>query len=227
MEVLQRLGTSATCSDHACHARRAGWSLWGLGVLGVSTDKGIKQNLSIFAYTMYPGLFRTADDERGWSCATVTMRPRWLWWCGGWHWLLQFGNGRPSLDDKCERTEADRRAEDLLLVRVWACTASACALPSVHRWSGSTCPQVDRYRVGCHVMLAAARGESLSDPRKERVRFEPGPRFWGTYSPCPLSAVLRLRNPLARPQLSFYHGAAIGVRDTSMPRSCTVSPRQI
>lgn len=75
----------------------------------------------------------------------------------------------------------------------------------------------------CHVMLVAGRGESLSDPRKERVRFQAGPRFWGTYWPCPLSAVLRTRNPFSSPQLSFHHGEAIGVWDTSMPRPCTVS----
>lgn len=177
---------------------------------------------------MYPGLFRTAHDERGWSCATVSMRPRWLWW-----WVVD-GAG-------CDRLA--------MAVRVWTTNAKGprpiggpnscwwCACAHVPRarvlchlyigGRGPHGPQVDRYHVGCHVMLAAARGESLSDPRKERVRFEPGPRFWGTYSPGPLSTVLRLRNPLARPQLSFYHGSVIGVWDTSMPRSCTVSLRQI
>lgn len=52
-------------------------------------------------------------------------------------------------------------------------------------------------------MVVAARGESLSDPRKERVRFHPEPRFWGTYWLWPLSAVLRIRNPLARPSSVF------------------------
>lgn len=50
-------------------------------------------------------------------------------------------------------------------------------------WSGShTSPgRQELHHVGCHVMVVAARGESLSDPRKERVRFHPVPRFWGTY----------------------------------------------
>lgn len=85
-----------------------------------------------------------------------------------------------------------------------------------HRYHELMYSAIVRWAVGvhrCHVMLVAGRGGSLSDPRKERVRFQAGPRFWGTYWPCPLPAVLRIRNPFSSPQLSFYHGAAIGVWD--------------
>lgn len=76
----------------------------------------------------------------------------------------------------------------------------------------------------CHVMVVAARGESLSDPRKERVRFHPEPRFWGTYWLWPPVGGAPNKEPFSSPQLSFYHDAAIGVywdTDTSMPRPCT------
>lgn len=83
-------------------------------------------------------------------------------------------------------------------------------------------------------MVVAARGESLSDPRKERVRSHPVPRFWGTYWLSPPVSGAPNKEPFSSPQLSFYHDAAIGVywdTDTSMPRPCTVSqsvsPQQI
>lgn len=82
------------------------------------------------------------------------------------------------------------------------------------------------HHVGCHVMAVAARGESLSDPRKERVRSHPVPRFWGTYWLSPPVSGAPNKEPFSSPQLSFYHDAAIGVywdTDTSMPRPCTVS----
>lgn len=60
-------------------------------------------------------------------------------------------------------------------------------------------------------MVVAARGESLSDPRKERVRSHPVPRFWGTYWLSPPVSGAPNKEPFSSPQLSFYHDAAIGV----------------
>lgn len=57
--------------------------------------------------------------------------------------------GRPSLDDECERTEADRRAEHLLLVRV--------------------CAHVPRAHVLCHLYIGG-RGSTWSPGRQVPCR---------------------------------------------------------
>lgn len=80
---------------------------------------------------------------------------------------------------------------------VWA----ACTLHT--GWSGSTCP--------CRCFAVARVKKCLSDPRKERVRSQPGPRFRGTYcSDCvwwawaPVGGAPTKEPFLARPQLKFY-----------------------
>lgn len=39
--------------------------------------------------------------------------------------------------------------------------------------------------------------------REERVRFEPGPRFWGTYSPCPPVSGAPTKEPFSSPPAQF------------------------
>lgn len=60
-------------------------------------------NPSIFAYTMYPGVIRTAHHERRGGAGHVRG------WPCGFSWLAEFGVW--SLEDEGERTEADRKAD--------------------------------------------------------------------------------------------------------------------
>lgn len=121
----------------------------------------------------------------------------------------------------------------------WVCTlyregvGSALLYMGVRGPQGPPSSQVGKYhvvgchvgcRVGCRVMVAAGRGGNPYQIREKRGSVSRlGPVSGVRTGAGPLSAVLRLRNGLARPQLSFYHGAAIGAWDTStMPRPCTV-----
>lgn len=149
---------------------------------------------SIFAYTMYPGVFRTAHHQR-----------RGLVMCNGGYAALA---RRPSLEfgvleDEGEMTEADRKADVC-----WSLVAGGGGrgfhmVPS----SARTAP----CRVPCH---------GCGCPRRILIRSE---KREGPFPSCapflgyilaepPCQSVLRIRNPFSSPQLSFYHDAAIGVR---------------
>lgn len=96
--------------------------------------------------------------------------------CEGGHAALA---GWPSLEfgvlgDEGDMTEADRKADVC-----WLLVVVVVVVVGGSTWSPG---RQELHHVGCHVMVVAARGESLSDPRKERVRSHPVPRFWGTYT---------------------------------------------
>lgn len=212
-----------------CHERQS-WSPWGLEALESRQIKASIKDIYICIYYA-TGLLRAAHEERGWSCATVTMRPRWLWWWTG-------GEGGPDyvptyvavqvLDYRLFRwlTEMGRQVREDRgrigrPIAPWCagCTVRARALRcctwefGVHKAPSA---QVGKYHVvgchvGCHVMVAAGRGENPYQIREKRGSVSRlGPVSGVRTGAAPLSAVLRLRNALARPSSVFITARPLG-----------------